>query len=181
MGKTAFFLYPNLEYACASGELLALDTKETWPGTTGPLPPDAHGYQVAVIDLRSPTRSDGYNLLTLINTTWMSVVRMKEPGRPRQGGEVRRDPCKTIVNPERTPLTRAERIFMTRQKACSPPLSFCWQSTCRPRKDPQGRRHIVSVFKLVGSAGQQDQEKSFHILMDKLPDTHKADGLPARP
>ena len=28
VGKTAFFLYPNLEYACASGmSFLALDTK----------------------------------------------------------------------------------------------------------------------------------------------------------
>ena len=28
VGKTAFFLYPNLEYACASGmSYLALDTK----------------------------------------------------------------------------------------------------------------------------------------------------------
>ena len=28
VGKTAFFLYPNMEYACASGmSFLALDTK----------------------------------------------------------------------------------------------------------------------------------------------------------
>ena len=26
-----------------------------------------YGYHVSVVDLRNPTRSDGYNLLTLIN------------------------------------------------------------------------------------------------------------------
>ena len=33
-----------------------------------------YGYKVAVIDLRNPTRSDGYNLLTLINR-YMDICR----------------------------------------------------------------------------------------------------------
>ena len=39
VGKTAFFLYPNLEYACASGmSFFASDTKGDLPGTMGPSP-----------------------------------------------------------------------------------------------------------------------------------------------
>ena len=68
VGKTAFFLYPNLEYACASGmSYLALDTKGDLARNYGTIASQCYGYQVAVIDLRNPTRSDGYNLLTLIN------------------------------------------------------------------------------------------------------------------
>ena len=68
VGKTAFFLYPNLEYACASGmSFFASDTKGDLARNYGAIARDCYGYQVAVVDLRNPTRSDGYNLLTLIN------------------------------------------------------------------------------------------------------------------
>lgn len=65
VGKTAFFLYPNLEYACASGmSYLALDTKGDLARNYGAVASKYYGYQVSVIDLRNPTRSDGNNLLT---------------------------------------------------------------------------------------------------------------------
>lgn len=44
-------------------------------------------------------------------------------------------------------------------------------------KAPQERRHIVSVFKLVQDLLAPSKTKGkneFQILMDKLPDTHKA-------
>ena len=75
IGKTAFFLYPNLEYACASGmSFLALDTKGDLARNYGAVAMEHYGYHVAVVDLRNPTRSDGYNLLTLINH-YMDVAR----------------------------------------------------------------------------------------------------------
>ena len=68
VGKTAFFLYPNLEYACASGmSFLALDTKGDLARNYGTIARKYYGYKVSVIDLRNPTQSDGFNLLTLIN------------------------------------------------------------------------------------------------------------------
>ena len=61
VGKTAFFLYPNLEYACASGmSYLALDTKGDLARNYGTIAKEYYGYQVSVIDLRNPTRSDGF-------------------------------------------------------------------------------------------------------------------------
>ena len=75
-GKTAFFLYPNLEYACASGmSFLALDTKGDLARNYGSIAKKYYGYKhISVIDLRNPTRSDGNNLLTLINR-YMDIAR----------------------------------------------------------------------------------------------------------
>ncbi|MDD4439410.1 MAG: type IV secretory system conjugative DNA transfer family protein, partial [Tissierellia bacterium] len=68
VGKTAFFLYPNLEYACASGmSFLTTDTKGDLYRNYGAIARDYYGYHVAVIDLRNPTRSDGNNMLHLVN------------------------------------------------------------------------------------------------------------------
>ena len=65
VGKTAFFLYPNLEYACATGmSFLTTDTKGDLFRNYGAVA-GYYGYQVAVIDLQA-TRSDN-NLLHLVN------------------------------------------------------------------------------------------------------------------
>ena len=54
VGKTAFFLYPNLEFACASGmSYLALDTKGDLARNYGTIAKKYYGYHVSVIDLRA--------------------------------------------------------------------------------------------------------------------------------
>ena len=63
VGKTAFWLYPCIEYACASGmSFLSTDTKGDVMRNYGNIA-RAYGYNVSVIDLRNPTRSNGNNLL----------------------------------------------------------------------------------------------------------------------
>ena len=86
VGKTAYFLYPNLEYACASGmSFLALDTKGDLARNYGAIAEKYYGYHVSVVDLRNPTRSDGYNLMTLINhymdagKNWFTILMEKLP------------------------------------------------------------------------------------------------------
>ena len=55
IGKTAYFLYPNLEYACASGmSWLALDSKGDLARNYGTIAKERYGYHVSVIDLRNP-------------------------------------------------------------------------------------------------------------------------------
>lgn len=57
VGKTAFWLYPCIEYACASGmSFLSTDTKGDVMRNYGNIAKD-YGYMVSVIDLRNPTRS----------------------------------------------------------------------------------------------------------------------------
>ena len=102
IGKTAFFLYPNLEYACACGmSFLALDTKGDLARNYGTIASRCYGYQVAVIDLRNPTRSDGYNLLTLINH-YMDVCREDEKNLAARAKAEKyaKILSKTIVNPD---------------------------------------------------------------------------------
>ena len=68
VGKTAHYLYPHLEYACASGvSFLVTDTKGDVYRNYGAVAKEHYGYRVAVIDLRNPTRSDGANMLHLIS------------------------------------------------------------------------------------------------------------------
>ena len=76
VGKTAYFLYPNLEYACACGmSFFATDTKGDLARNYGAVAKKYYGYHVSVVDLRNPTRSDGYNLMTLINRYMDKALR----------------------------------------------------------------------------------------------------------
>ena len=68
VGKTAFFLYPNIEAACASGmSFLSTDLKGDVFRNYGMIAKKYYGYNVSVIDLRNPTRSDENNMLHLVN------------------------------------------------------------------------------------------------------------------
>ncbi len=68
VGKTVYFLYPNLEYACASGmSFITTDTKGDLAKNYAAVAKDYYGYNISVLDLRNPTRSDGNNLLYLVN------------------------------------------------------------------------------------------------------------------
>lgn len=68
VGKTANFLYPNIEYACASGmSFLTTDTKGDLFRNYAGIAKKYYGYNISVLDLRNPTRSDGNNILTLVN------------------------------------------------------------------------------------------------------------------
>ena len=60
-----------------------------------------YGYKVSVIDLRNPSRSDGHNLLTVINH-WMDRARKdpKDLGARAKAEKYAKLLAKTIVNPE---------------------------------------------------------------------------------
>ena len=113
IGKTAYFLYPNLEYACASGmSWLALDSKGDLARNYGTIAKECYGYNVSVIDLRNPTRSDGNNLLTLVNR-YMDIAR-KEPRNLAARAKAEKYAkilSKTIVNPDGDDSNRGQNAF----------------------------------------------------------------------
>lgn len=140
VGKTAFFLYPNMEYAYASGmSFLALDTKGDLARNYGAVASQHYGYKVAVIDLRNPTKSDGYNLLTLINR-YMDICR-EQPSNLAARAKAEKYAkilVKTIISPEGDSSNYGQNAFFTIQRRdCSPRWFSCWRSTCRP---PRNRR-----------------------------------------
>lgn len=181
VGKTAFFLYPNLEYACASGmSWLALDTKGDLARNYGTIAKKYYGYNVSVIDLRNPTRSDGNNLLTLINR-YMDIAR-NEPGNLAARAKAEKYAkilSKTIVNPEGNDSGRGQNAFFydAAEGLLTSVILLLAEFMPPDENHPEERRHIVSVFKLVQDLLEPSKVKGkscFQVLMAKLPPDHKA-------
>jgi len=116
VGKTAFFLYPNLEYACACGmSYLALDTKGDLARNYGAVAEKYYGYQVSVIDLRNPSRSDGFNFLTLVNTYMDQAVKHPDDLAARAKAEkYAKILSKTIINPDGDSGNYGQNAFFVR-------------------------------------------------------------------
>lgn len=181
VGKTAFFLYPNLEYACASGmSFLALDTKGDLARNYGTIAKKYYGYNVSVIDLRNPTRSDGNNLLTLINR-YMDIARAQPDNLAARAKAEKyaKILAKTIVNPEGDDSGRGQNAFFydAAEGLLTSVILMLAEFLPPTREHPEERRHIVSVFKLVQNLLEPSKVKGkshFQILMSKLPPDHKA-------
>ena len=181
IGKTAYFLYPNLEYACASGmSFLALDTKGDLDRNYGTIAKKYYGYNVSVIDLRNPTRSDGNNLLTLVNR-YMDIARNdpKDLAARAKAEKYAKILSKTIVNPEGDGSGRGQNAFFydAAEGLLTSVILLLAEFLPPDKEHPQERRHIVSVFKLVQDLLEPSKVKDmscFQILMSKLPPDHKA-------
>ena len=181
VGKTAFFLYPNLEYACASGmSFFASDTKGDLARNYGAIARDCYGYQVAVVDLRNPTRSDGYNLLTLINH-YMDVCR-KEPTNLAARAKAEKYAkilSKTVINPDGENFAQNQYFYDAAEGVLTAVILLLaeYLPPKRIHGELRERRHIVSVFKLVQellAPSILPGKNEFQLLMDRLPEEHKA-------
>ena len=181
VGKTAFFLYPNLEYACACGmSFLALDTKGDLARNYGAIASKYYGYKISVIDLRNPTRSDGNNLLTLINR-YMDLAQ-EDPSNLAARAKAEKYAkilAKTIVNPDGDASSYGQNAFFydAAEGLLTAVVLLLAEYLPPTKEDSSERRHIVSVFKLIQdlleSPGPR-QKNYFQQLMGKLPDNHKA-------
>ena len=181
VGKTAFFLYPNLEYACASGmSFLALDTKGDLARNYGTIAQRYYDYTVSVIDLRNPTRSDGNNLLTLINR-YMDIARANPENLAARAKAEKyaKILAKTIVNPGGEEGNYGQNAFFydAAEGLLTSVILMLSEFLPPTEEKKQERRHIVSVFKLVQDLLEPSRVRNksyFQILMSKLPDEHKA-------
>jgi len=175
VGKTAYFLYPNLEYACASGmSFITSDTKGDLFRHYGKIAKEYYGYNVAVIDLRNPTKSDGNNLLHLVNK-YMDLWKA-EPNNLAYKAKAEKYAkiiSKTIITSGMENASFGQNAFF--YDAAEGLLTssillvaeFC----------PPDTRHIVSVFKIIQDllAPAKTKGKSqFQMLINQLPEEHKA-------
>ena len=181
VGKTAYFLYPNMEYACASGmSFLALDTKGDLSRNYGGIARDCYGYQVSVVDLRNPTKSDGYNLLTLINH-YMDVCRQDPSNLAARAKSEKyaKILSKTIINPDGENFAQ-NQYFYDAAEGVLTAVTLLLAEYLPPKRihgELRERRHIVSVFKLVQellAPSILPGKNEFQLLMDRLPEEHKA-------
>ena len=185
VGKTAFFLYPNLEFSCASGmSFLALDTKGDLARNYGTIATKCYGYQVAVIDLRNPTKSDGNNFLALVNQYMdISVKDPENIAAKAKAEKYAKILAKTIISPDGDSSNRGQNAFFYDAAEGLLTSVILLLAEFLPPKEIDGevreRRHIVSVFKLVQdllepAAGADKGKSQFQVLMSKLPSEHKA-------
>ena len=185
VGKTAYFLYPNLEYACASGmSFLALDTKGDLARNYGAIARDIYGYRISVVDLREPTRSDGNNLLTLINR-YMDKHRdnPRDIGAKAKAEKYAKILAKTIINPEGDNTDRGQNAYFYDSAEGLLASVVLLLSEFLPPEAAGGYelRHIASVFKLVQELLMESSSRrggnQFQELMRLLPADHKAKWL----
>lgn len=181
VGKTAFFLYPNLEYACATGmSFLCTDTKGDLFRNYGAIAKEHYGYSISVIDLRSPTRSDGYNLLHLVNR-YMDIYR-REPENLSARAKAEKYAkiiSKTIINSSGDSANYGQNAFFydSAEGLLTAVILLLAEYMPPSDEDHTERRHIISVFKMVQELLAPSRIKGknqFQLLMDKLPPEHKA-------
>lgn len=176
VGKTAHFLYPNIEYACASGmSFLTTDTKGDLFRNYAGIAEKYYGYQISILDLRNPTRSEGNNILTLVNK-YMDIY-LEEPENLQAKAKAEKYAkitAKTIICSDGSSAGNygQNAYFYDAAEGLLTSVILLVAEYCPPPK-----RHIVSVFKLIQDMMAPSPVKNrslFQILMDKLPENHKA-------
>ncbi len=174
VGKTAYWLYPCIEYACASGmSFLSTDTKGDVMRNYGGVAKE-YGYNVSVIDLRNPTKSNGNNLLNLVNK-YMDLYK-ENPNQLAYKAKAEKYAkiiSKTII------LSGAESAsfgqnayFYDAAEGILTATILLVAEFCEPQK-----RHIVSVFKIIQellAPSEKRNKNQFQELMALLPNDHKA-------
>ena len=175
VGKTAYWLYPCLEYAMASGmSFLSTDTKGDVVRNYGRIAQECYGYRVGVIDLRNPTRSDGFNLLHLVNK-YMDAYR-EHPDTLLFKAKAERYAkiiAKTIITAGMDGQNFGQnQFFYDAAEGLLTATILLVAEFCPPPE-----RHIVSVFKIIQELMAPSQTKGqtqFQALLSLLPETHKA-------
>ena len=175
VGKTAYWLYPCLEYALASGmSFLSTDTKGDVVRNYGEIAKNCYGYRVGVIDLRNPTRSDGFNLLHLVNK-YMDLFK-KKPDNLLFKAKAERYAkiiSKTIITAGMDGQSFGQnQFFYDAAEGLLTATILLVAEFCPPPE-----RHIVSVFKIIQELMAPSKTKGqtqFQVLLSMLPETHKA-------
>ena len=175
VGKTAFWLYPCIEYACASGmSFMSTDTKGDVMRNYGTIAKNYYGYNVSVIDLRNPTRSNGNNLLYLVNR-YMDLYKANPDQLvyKAKSEKYAKIIAKTIIlSGSDASSFGANAYFYDSAEGLLTATILLVAEFCEPSK-----RHIVSVFKIIqellAPAGKKGKNQ-FQQLMQLLPDDHKA-------
>ena len=180
-GKTAYFLYPNIEYALATGmSFLCTDTKGDLFRNYAGIAKECYGFQIAVLDLRNPTR--GNNLLHLINK-YMDIYKADPKNLPAKAKAEKyaKILSKTLINTTGDSSQYGQNAYFYDAAEGLLTSMLLLVAEYLPTEDAEGRpieeRHIVSVFKLVQELLAPSVVKGknqFQLLLTKLPPDHKA-------
>lgn len=173
VGKTAYWLYPCIEYACASGmSFLSTDTKGDVMRNYGNIAKQ-YGYNVSVIDLRNPTRSNGNNLLHLVNKYMDLYQSSEELVYKAKAEKYAKIISKTIILSGMDAANFGQNAyFYDAAEGLLTATILLVAEFCKSKE-----RHIVSVFKIIQELFAPSNSKGknqFQQLMEMLPNDHKA-------
>ena len=174
VGKTANFLYPNIEYCCAAGmSFVTTDSKGDLYRNTATIAEKYYGYKISVIDLRNPTRSSGYNMLYLVNK-YMDIYKKENKLEFKAKAEkFAKITAKTIISADGNISNMGQNAFFYEcAEGLITAVILLVAEFCPPEK-----RHIISVFKLIQDLLAPSNGKGqtqFQRLIELLPSEHKA-------
>lgn len=179
VGKTAYFLYPNIEYACASGmSFISTDTKGDIYRNYGGIAKKYYGYNISVLDLRNPTKSHGNNLLHLVNKYMDLYKKSVEEKKENISYKAKAEKYSKII---------AKTIILNGMDGANFGQNAFFYDAAEglltsaillvSEFGEEGTRHIVSVFKIIQDLLAPSKVKGqtqFKLLLNKLPPKHKA-------
>ena len=175
VGKTAFWLYPEIEYCCACGmSFLSTDTKGDVMRNYATIAEKYYEYKISVIDLRNPTRSNGNNLLHLVNKYYDLYRENPDSLMYKAKAEkYAKIIAKTIIMPGMDGASFGQNAyFYDAAEGLLTATILLVAEFCQADE-----RHIVSVFKIIQellAPSNMKGKNKFQALVELLPDEHKA-------
>ena len=174
-GKTTYFLYPNIEYACACGvSFITTDTKGDLYRNYAGIAEKYYGYTSVVIDLRNPTKSDGDNMMYLVNKYMDMYLKdendLASKAKAEKHAKILAD---TIINSGSEGSGYGQNAyFYESAQGLLAAVIIIVAEFAKPEE-----RHIISVFKMIQELMKPSTQKGktqCQILLDLLPEEHIA-------
>ena len=172
-GKTAYFLYPNIEYAMACGSsFVTLDTKGDLYRNMATIGEKYYGYHTVVYDFRKPMSSDTYNLMSLVNKYMDQYKRTGSVNDKARAEKQARMVAKSIITGGvDMDNMGANSFFYEASESLLTSAIMILSEYGEPET-----RHISSAHKLIDAVSVKEKGKPnlYAQLLAALPKYHKA-------
>lgn len=173
-GKTAYFLYPNIEYAMACGiSFVTLDTKGDLYRNMATIGEKYYGYHTVVYDFRKPMESDTYNLMSLVNKYMDRYRNTGSVDDKARAEKQARMVAKSIITGGVDMANMGANSFFYE---ASESLLTSAIMILSEFGDP-GTRHISSAHKMIDAVSVREEKGKPNLyskLLSALPPYHKA-------
>ena len=173
-GKTAYFLYPNIEYAMACGiSFVTLDTKGDLYRNMATIGEKYYGYHTVVYDFRKPMESDTYNLMSLVNKYMDRYRNTGSVDDKARAEKQARMVAKSIITGGVDMANMGANSFFYE---ASESLLTSAIMILSEYGDP-GTRHISSAHKMIDAVSVREEKGKPNLyskLLSALPPYHKA-------
>ena len=173
-GKTAYFLYPNIEYAMACGvSFVTLDTKGDLYRNMASIGEKYYGYKTVVYDFRKPMQSDSYNLISLVNKYMDSFKRTGSVDDKARAEKQARMVAKSIITGGVDMANMGANSFFYEASESLLTSAIMILS----EYGDEGTRHISSAHKMIDAVSKKEEKGKPNLyskMLSALPPYHKA-------